>query len=169
MELKTERLVLRPLCGRDLDTYTAYAMDAETCRYMLFLPHRTAEDAQAFLHECEENWQQEPVADYEMAIALDGRHIGGVSMFLEGDKATLGWILNKAYQGKGYAYEAASALMGYAVNVLEYRRIVAHCDARNERSQRLMEKLGMQRVREQTRTYPDERGTAVEYKYEWRR
>ena len=169
MELKTERLVLRPLCVRDLDTYTAYAMDAETCRYMLFLPYRTAEDAQAFLHECEENWQQEPIADYEMAITLDGRHIGGVSMFLEGDKATLGWILSKADQGKGYAYEAASALMDYAVNVLGYRRIVAHCDARNERSQRLMEKLGMQRVREQMRTYPDERGTAMEYKYEWRR
>ena len=169
MILKTERLVLRPVCLQDLDTYKAYAMDAETCRYMLFLPHRTLQEAQAFLQACEANWQQAPIEEYEMAIMLDECHIGGISMFLEGDKATLGWILNRAYQGRGYAYEAARALMDYAVNTLGYRRIVAHCDVRNLPSRRLMEKLGMKCVREQTRTYPDERGTAVEYKYEWRR
>ena len=169
MELKTERLVLRPACAQDLDTYKAYAMDADTCRYMLFLPHHTQEEALASLQAFEANWHQEPVSAYEMAITLDGRHIGEITMFLEGDKATLGWILNQAYQGRGYAYEAARAVMDYAVNTLGYPRIVAHCDARNLPSQKLMEKLGMQRVREQTRTYPDERGTAVEYKYEWRR
>lgn len=168
MELKTERLVLRPACVQDLETYQAYTMNAETCRYMLFLPHRTPEEALAALQACESNWQQTPVMDFEWAVTLNGRHIGGITMFLEGDKATLGWILNKAYQGNGYAYEAARAVMDYAVNTLGYHRIVAHCDATNLPSQRLMEKLNMQRVRTGTRTYPDERGTAVEYKYEWR-
>ncbi len=169
MELKTGRLILRPVCAQDISTYKAYAMDAETCRYMLFLPHKTEEEALACLRECEANWQKEPIAGYEMAIMLDGRHIGGVSLIPADGKAVMGWILNKAYHGKGYAYEAARALMDYAVDVLDYQRIAAYCDGRNLPSQRLMEKLGMKRVREQTRTYPDERGTAVEYKYEWRR
>ena len=168
MELKTERLLLRPLCTKDLDTCNEYAMDKETCRYMLFLPNRSSAETLAFLQACEANWAEEPITSYEMAVTLEDRHIGAVSIVLEGDKATIGWVLNRAYQGKGYAYEAASALMAYAVNVLGYRRVVAHCDARNEPSQRLMKKLGMTRVREGTRTYPDERGTAVEYKYEWR-
>ncbi len=168
MELRTERLVLRPACVQDLETYKAYAMDAENCRYMLFLPHRTEAEALSALKQCEANWHTKPVFGYEMAIVLNDRHIGGISMFLEGDKATLGWILHKAYHGKGYTLEAARAVMDYAVHTLGYRRVVAHCDANNQPSQRLMEKLGMQCVRQQTRTYPDERGTAVEYKYEWR-
>lgn len=169
MELKTERLVLRPVCTQDIDTYQAYAMDAETCRYMLFLPHRTREEALAELQEYEENRTKAPIPAYEMAIMLEDRHIGGVSLVPAEGKAVMGWIISKGWHGKGYAYEAARALMDYAVNVLGYSCIAAYCDARNLPSQRLMEKLGMKRVREQTRTYPDDRGTAAEYKYEWRR
>lgn len=169
MELRTERLILRPLCVQDMATYNAYAMDAETCQYMLFLPHKTEEEALAELQACEANWQKEPIAGYEMAVMLEGRHIGSVSLIPADGKAVMGWILNKAYHGRGYAYEAARALMDYAVNTLEYTCIAAYCDARNLPSQKVMKKLGMQLVREQTRTYPDERGTAAEYKYEWRR
>lgn len=169
MELRTERLILRPLCVQDMATYNAYAMDAETCRYMLFLPHKTEKESLAELQACEANWQKEPIAGYEMAVMLEGRHIGSVSLIPADGKAVMGWILNKAYHGRGYAYEAARALMDHAVNVLGYTCIAAYCDARNLPSQKLMNKLGMQLVREQTRTYPDERGTAAEYKYEWRR
>ena len=49
MELRTERLILRPLCVQDIDTYKAYAMDAETCRYMLFLPHQVQDLCQLHL------------------------------------------------------------------------------------------------------------------------
>ena len=169
MELRTERLVLRPLCTQDLDTCNEYAMDAENCRYMLFLPNRSSEETLAFLRGCETGWQQEKVDSFEFAITLDGRHIGAVSVFEEEADWEIGWILNKAYQGKGYAFEAAQALMDFAVNVLEAQRIVAHCDTRNAPSYRLMEKLGMQRVGEGEREYPDERGMAAEYEYEWRR
>lgn len=169
MELRTERLILRPLCVQDIDTYKAYAMDAETCRYMLFLPHKTEKESLAELQSCEANWQKEPIAGYEMAVMLEGRHIGSVSLIPADGKAVMGWILNKACHGRGYAYEAARALMDHAVNVLGYTCIAAYCDARNLPSQKVMKKLGMQLVREQTRTYPDERGTAAEYKYEWRR
>ena len=78
MELKTERLVLRLACVQDLETYQAYAMNAETCRYMLFLPHRTPEEALASLQACESNWQQVPVMDFEWAVTLNGKHIGGI-------------------------------------------------------------------------------------------
>ncbi len=169
MELRTERLVLRPLCTQDLDTCNEYAMNAETAKYMLFLPNRTSEETLKFLQSCEVGWAQEPIEAFEFAITLDGRHIGAVSIFKENDCMEMGWILNKAYQGKGYAFEAARALMDFAKNVLDAQRIVAHCDTRNSPSYRLMEKLGMQRVAEGEREYPDERGVAREYEYEWRK
>lgn len=169
MELKTERLVLRPLGTQDLDTCNEYALDADTCRYMIYLPNRTSAETLAFLQGCEANWQQDPITAFEFAVTLDGRHIGAVSICKEEDGMEMGWILNKAYQGKGYAYEAARALMDFAVEVLDAQRTLAHCDTRNAPSYRLMEKLGMQRVGENEREYPDERGLAREYEYEWRK
>ena len=167
MEIKTERLVLRPLCTKDLDTCNEYAMDADNCRYMLFLPNRSSEETLAFLRDCEAGWQQEAIEAFEFAILLDGRHIGAVSVFMEDGCAELGWILNRGYQGRGYAYEAARAMLDFAIEVLDCERVVAHCDTRNAPSYRLMERLGMRRVGENDREYPDERGVAREYEYEW--
>ena len=170
MELRTERLVLRPLCAQDLATCNEYAMDTANCRCMLFLPNHSSDETLAFLQGCEKEWQQETVDSFEFAITLNGGHIGAVSVFKEEDGSMeMGWILNKAYQGKGYAYEAARALMDFAIEVLDAQRIVAHCDTRNAPSYHLMEKLGMQRVGEGEREYPDERGIAREYEYEWRK
>ena len=169
MELRTERLVLRPLCAQDLETCDQYALDADNCRYMLFLPNQTSAETLAFLKSCEAEWDREVMEAFEFAITLEGRHIGAVSLFREEECLELGWILNKAYQGKGYAYEAARALMDFAIEVLDAERIVAHCDTRNAPSYRLMEKLGMQRLGEGPREYSDERGMAREYEYEWRR
>lgn len=168
MELKTERLVLRPLGTQDLDTCNEYAMDAENCRYMLFLPNHSSAETLAFLQSCEMNWQQDPITAFEFAVTLDGRHIGAVSMVLEDGAMEMGWILQKACQGEGYAYEAARALMDFAIEVLDVQHITAHCDTRNTPSWRLMEKLGMCRAGEGERQYPDERGTAREYTYEWK-
>ena len=169
MELRTERLVLRPLCMQDLDTCNEYAMDAQTAKYMLFLPNHSSDETLTFLQNCEAGWAQDPIEAFEFAVTLEGRHIGAVSIFKEEYGMEMGWILNSAYQGKGYAYEAARALMDFAIEALDAQRIVAHCDTRNAPSYRLMEKLGMQRVGEGEREYPDERGVAREYEYEWRK
>ena len=83
MELRTERLVLRPLCAQDLDTCNEYALDAETCKYMCFLPNKTSEQTLAFLRNCEANWTQDPVTALEFAVTLEGRHIGAVSVCKE--------------------------------------------------------------------------------------
>ena len=80
MELKTERLVLRPLIMDDLETTHAYAGDAENCRSMLFLPNETLEESAAFLRSVEEEWRKPQPQSYEFAILLGGKHIGAVSV-----------------------------------------------------------------------------------------
>jgi RimJ/RimL family protein N-acetyltransferase len=55
------------------------------------------------------------------------------------------WMLNSAYQGRGYAYEAAYAFFDYLFTKKEVRRIFAYTEDYNVRSQRLCEKLGMRR------------------------
>ena len=47
------------------------------------------------------------------------------------------------YWGRGYAYEAASAVMAYGGKVLGLKRIVAVTSADNDSSARLLKKLGL--------------------------
>jgi RimJ/RimL family protein N-acetyltransferase len=55
------------------------------------------------------------------------------------------WMLNVAYQGKGYAYEAAHAFFDYLFREKSARRIYAYTEDYNISSQHLCEKLGMRR------------------------
>ena len=55
------------------------------------------------------------------------------------------WMLNLAYSGKGYAYEAAHAFFDYLFNEKGARRIYAYTEDYNLPSQHLCEKLGMRR------------------------
>lgn len=55
----------------------------------------------------------------------------------------IGFAFLPKFWAKGYAYEAASAVMAYGKNVLGFKRIVAITSPDNDASGRLLEKLGM--------------------------
>ena len=61
------------------------------------------------------------------------------------DTFELGYTFNREYQGLGYAKESSFAIMDYAFKHLNARRIIAYVDVNNERSWRLLERLGMRR------------------------
>lgn len=147
-EIQTERLVLRPLGVKYLETTYQYSSDIENTRYMVNLPNESMEEAKNFLMGVDEQWQKESQTAYEFAIILDEVHIGSVCIYLEeeGDSGELGWILNKKYWGNGYAYEAAKAVVAFAAGELDVTHFVAHCDSENVASFRVMEKLGMYRT-----------------------
>ncbi len=60
----------------------------------------------------------------------------------------LGYIFNSNYWGHGYATEASEYVMRYGFEVLKAHRIIANCNPVNERSWKLMERLGMRREQE---------------------
>jgi RimJ/RimL family protein N-acetyltransferase len=60
-------------------------------------------------------------------------------------QAELGWVLDPAQTGHGLATEAVGALLRYCFTERGVRRVVASCFLDNERSWRLMERLGMRR------------------------
>ena len=115
LEIKTNRLTLRPLSTKDLSTTHKYASDLDVTKYMYYLPNLKIEESLAFLHDVEIEWRKDKPEFYEFAICLDGRHIGAVSLYhIEDDRYELGWILDKQYQGYGYATEAAQQLVQLA-------------------------------------------------------
>jgi len=76
----------------------------------------------------EDAWAQAEVAD-------DARDV----------EAELGWTLDPAYAGHGYATEAIRAVIDVCFGALGLRRVHAGCFAANEPSWRLMERIGMRR------------------------
>ena len=57
----------------------------------------------------------------------------------------LGYIFNRDYWGRGFATESAYMVMSYGFKHMGAHRIIATCNQLNERSWRLMERLGMRR------------------------
>lgn len=57
----------------------------------------------------------------------------------------IGWTLGKAFEGNGYATEAATALLDHLFSVGEFHRVCAKTSPDNEKPWRLMERLGMRR------------------------
>jgi RimJ/RimL family protein N-acetyltransferase len=62
-----------------------------------------------------------------------------------GVQAEIGWCIDPAVEGNGYATEAVRELIRVAFEELGLRRLVAHCFAANVASWRLMERVGMRR------------------------
>jgi RimJ/RimL family protein N-acetyltransferase len=93
-----------------------------------------------------------------LVIERDGRMVGDLMLRVEdawgqhevaadarGTQAEIGWCLDPAETGRGYATEAVEELLRIAFSGLGLRRVTALCFAANDPSWRLMERVGMRR------------------------
>lgn len=114
-------------------------------------PSNTPEDTQKFVSDMVEQKKSKPRYKFDFAVCLkDGDLlIGGCGIRREAEAsrvANLGWAINPEYQKKGYATEAARALIDFGFRELKIAVIYATCDTRNTASFKVMEKLVMNRV-----------------------
>ena len=138
MEIKTERLTLRPFEAGDADDLYAYLSDPEVVR---FEPYETFTREQ-----CVQEAVNRAVNPGFTAVVLDGRVIGNIWFGkVNDDTYDVGWVFNRAYQGKGYATEAARAVVDDAFRNRGVRRVTAHADPLNPASWHICERLGMRR------------------------
>lgn len=143
IEITTNRLLLKPLGSEYLQTVNEYATDYENTKYMCFLPNENEAETAEFLKKVDLEWKKENPEYYEFAILYNDQQIGAVGIYFENGIGELGWIINKKYWGNGFAYEAAEALVQYFRTNMGTTHFIAHCDAENAASYRVMEKLGM--------------------------
>lgn len=148
--LRTARLLLRPLSAEDADALLSYRSLEEVCRFVPFEPM----DHATITERLEGRWSQTAITADNSGLTLgvelaDGAQIvGDVTLFLQSELhrcGEIGWVLNPAYAGRGYATEAAGELLRLGFEELGLHRIVARVDARNGQSLRLAERLGMRR------------------------
>ena len=64
---------------------------------------------------------------------------------IDNAQGEIGFSFHPGYRKRGFATKAVYAVLGYGFHVLDLHRIIANVDVRNERSCRLLERLGMRR------------------------
>jgi RimJ/RimL family protein N-acetyltransferase len=90
-------------------------------------------------------WDGDSRFPYMIALKENGNVIGRINLRIEGHKVELGYVMSKAYQGKGYMTESARAIIHWSFQQPTIYRVYATTGVDNIASQRVMEKAGMQR------------------------
>ena len=147
--IQTERLILRDFVDSDWEAAHTYASRDEVVRYMAWGPN-TEHETKDFVARAIAGQQSEPRRSYELAISTlqDSALIGGVSIERTSDlheSGVIGYCLHPDTWGRGFATEAARAIVGFGFTYLELHRITTTCDTENVASRRVLEKCGMRR------------------------
>lgn len=146
--VRTQRLVLRPIDPvGDVDAVHAYASRADVCRFIPWTP-RTRDEVADWLPRRTSTTMTAPGQGATLAITLadTGELVGDTMIIWESDEhrtGELGYVVNPAYAGHGYATEAAAAMLAMAFDRLDLRRMVARVDARNPASAAVLRRIGM--------------------------
>ena len=144
--IETERLTIRKFTEDDFAAVHSYASCKENIIYMAWGPN-SEEQTRAFINIAITKSEEIPCANYQYATVLKatGKLIGACNIALTDDEAEIGWVLHRDCWKQGYGTEMGTALLNFGFGDLNLHRIVAHCDAENTASFRVMEKIGMRR------------------------
>jgi RimJ/RimL family protein N-acetyltransferase len=148
--VRTERLTIRRARATDLEATWRFRGDEAVSWWLTSIP--------ATLEEYRAKFEDPARLAVTLVVELDGEVIGDLMLAISdgwsqrevadraaGTQADLGWVLDPAWAGRGYATEAVEALIRICFEDLGLRRVVAGCFAANIASWRLMERVGMRR------------------------
>lgn len=145
LPIRTERLTLRALTVDDFDEHWQLVRDPEVVRYLYEEPL----DREAAAAHLERRLVAQLPAEGEwlnLAVERDGTYLGEVGVCLrsvEHRQCEVGYVLLPEAMGQGYATEATAAMVALAFAELGAHRVVGRLDARNGKSARVLERLGM--------------------------
>lgn len=141
---ETDRLILREMTEKDLDFLYELQADEEAADFLEAL-----EDDRNVQRQKLTAYRQQMYGFYGFGIWImeekeSGRPVGRAGLQMRDGFAEpeLGFAVLENYRRRGYAEEACRAVLVYAKEELELKKIRMVADQRNKKSRRLCEKLG---------------------------
>lgn len=136
-ELRTERLILRRRDEDDIPFMLQMFLNENVIKHLGGYPPR---DERSILRIIRSRGQ----TNWQIILKSSGEFIGqcDFNKITAGVLGEIGYILREEYWGSGYAFEALTTIINYGFNDLNLKRIFAVIEKDNNRSVKLIEKLG---------------------------
>jgi RimJ/RimL family protein N-acetyltransferase len=146
--LRTDRLLLRGWRADDRAPFAAMNADPEVMVHLQ--GPASAEASDAFVGRIEAHWDGHGWGLWAVEIPSVAPFIGYVGLwpvdYLGGPPMVeVGWRLARRFWGRGYATEAARAALRFGFVEVGLEEIVSFTVPQNERSRRVMERIGLMR------------------------
>jgi RimJ/RimL family protein N-acetyltransferase len=140
--IETQRLFIRHFEMQDWHEVNAYTADAIV---MKFIEEGQMSETQS-KQFVEEN-SGDTAKAFPVLLKAENKLVGHMIFhpWFAHQTYEIGWVFHPIHQGRGYATEAAQALLRYAFVNLQSHRVIATCQPENPASYRVMEKIGMNR------------------------
>jgi len=158
LTIRTPRLLLRPWRDEDVDAFAAMFDDPKVMEFLLPARGRMSASADAdraaidaIVGRIRAHFDQHGYGWWAAELQETGAFIGFIGLVHIPFEAhftpavEVGWRLASAYWGKGYATEGARASLEVAFTELGFEEIVSITVPANQRSWRVMERIGMTR------------------------
>ncbi|HEY6893948.1 MAG TPA: GNAT family N-acetyltransferase [Rhodanobacteraceae bacterium] len=139
----TARLLLRRPDPADTAAVFEYASDPLVARYMDWPAAVDPADVMRVAERALEKWESGEEYSWRLTVPPDDTPIGSIGCRIDGQSADFGYVLSRRHWGRGYATEAARAVLDWLKSLDQIKRIEATCDVDNIASARVLEKLGL--------------------------
>jgi len=148
IQLRTKRLLLRPLGEADAPSLFEAFSDPRVMRYWSTPPWSSLDAAHALVERDLKAMASGEYLRLGLERLEDGRLLGNCTLFkIDGQcrRAEIGYGLAYSAWGNGYMHEALLALLQFGFAELKLNRVEADIDPRNEPSARSLERLGFRK------------------------
>ena len=143
---ETKRLFMRKMLPSDADDMYNYAKLEEVTRYLLWSPHTSPSETRMYLYSLKREYAKGRHFEWAL-IDKQSSNMIGTCGFTRIDTVNqlgeIGYVLNPAFHGRGYATEAAREILRFGFEELGLHRIEARFMVGNTASEEVMKKLGM--------------------------
>lgn len=146
--LETSRLQLRPGRIEDVElTHTLWS-NARVRRFLFDERVISQDEARSFIEDSLANFERYGYGLWLVFTRAADRLVGFAGLLRSEEEApNLIYGVHPDFWGEGYATEAAGAVLSYALEKLALPQVKADVDEPNMASVRVLEKLGMKRVK----------------------
>lgn len=147
MHILSERLILRPWKDADRRPFAKMSADPSVMEYLM--PLTPGEATDAWIDRQLAHLATHGYCFWAIEVKKDGAFVGAVGLLCVSYEAhftpavEVGWRIARAFWGHGYAPEAAAAAIRFGFETLQLPEIVATTVSDNQKSRRVMAKLGM--------------------------
>lgn len=139
VSLNTIRLVLRKRKEDDIPYMVKLFNNENVRKYLGGYPPRDEHTMLKIVRARKET-------DWHVVLKENDQYIGECSLckIVDGFLGEIGYIFMEEYWGKSYAYEAVHEMISYCFNTLKLGRLYAIIEKENNRSRKMIERLGFQ-------------------------